>query len=152
MKVKDRFARNRVVSGGFGVSETDQSFKDECDVNFIMERARRGIEPRTNPARPQFGDFSNVPTFQEAFEIVRQAGEEFKKLPAALRRELEDNPANLESITEDMARRYNLLREETPEDSHQASTGGHGGGTPPVKKPKASKAKPDATPTEIVED
>ena len=76
-------------------SLTVQSEANSCDINLIVERARRGIMPITNPAIPQFGDFSDVPDYQTAFERVQAAQAAFDSLPAAVRRRFDNDPALL---------------------------------------------------------
>ena len=82
-------------------SLTVQSEANACDINLIVERARRGIMPITNPAIPQFGDFSDVPDYQTAFERVQAAQAAFDSLPAAVRRRFDNDPALLLNFLND---------------------------------------------------
>lgn len=65
---------------------TQQSGKDDADINVIIERAKRGaiIEPR--PQAPVYGDFTQVPTdLRDALNAIRRADELFMSLDAAVR-------------------------------------------------------------------
>lgn len=122
---------------------TQQQFKRECDVNEIVKRAQRGIAPAfLNNREARYGDFSNVPSLAEAHSLVAAARDAFMELPAALRRELDNDPRNLSQLTQEQAERYKLLKER-PEASPQDDQGS-GGGRPPEKEPKAPKAKSEA--------
>lgn len=71
---------------------TKQSFKEECDVNLIVAKAQKtGVLPMKG--NPLYGDFSEVPEYQEALETVRVAGDQFRGLPAHMRERFENDPA-----------------------------------------------------------
>lgn len=73
---------------------TRQEFQDECDINKLMERYEKtGMLPQQPQREAFYGDFTDLPTFQEAQHIVMQAEAAFASLPARVRREFADNPA-----------------------------------------------------------
>lgn len=76
---------------------TQQSAKDECDINVIVERAKRGADiPNLNPAPPRYGDFTEVPTdLRECLNVVRRADELFMSLDARVRARFENDPAQM---------------------------------------------------------
>lgn len=84
-------------------SKTDQRFKDETDVNMILARYRvtgdkavLGLQPSGEPIRPpQYGDFSEVGTYQECLEVVINAQEQFDALPAVVRKEVGNTPEGM---------------------------------------------------------
>lgn len=130
-------------------SRVQQQHRDECDMNFIVKRAQRGISPIfINTRAPWFGDVSTVPSdLTQAWDLIQAAEAAFSELPAALRRELGNDPRNMGELTEDQIRRFNLGKE--PLASSPEADQGSGGGRPPEKSPKApngpvkgSKAKP----------
>jgi len=95
---------------------TQQQFKDECDINRIVKNAERGISPRfLARGTPQFGDFSNTPSIEEAYDTIQRAHSAFMNLPSQLRLELDNDPANINRLTQDQAERYKLLRELPPQ-------------------------------------
>lgn len=77
-------------------SLTIQSAKDECDINLIIDRAQRGMQPSfVNEGVPQFGDFSDVSDYQSAFNQVLAAQEQFEQLPSSVRERFQNDPAKL---------------------------------------------------------
>lgn len=75
-------------------SLTHQSFKDECDINRILHKYRKtGLIDHVNRYQGQYGDFSEVESFQDALQIVQDANEAFYTLPSELRKELGNDPA-----------------------------------------------------------
>lgn len=73
---------------------TKSEFAAECDINLIMARYERtGILPEDAlAAASRFGDFSQVPTFQEMQDRVIAAHELFDALPAAVRKTFDNDP------------------------------------------------------------
>lgn len=76
---------------------TQQHFKDECDINRIMSRYQELGTPLVDPmiqcrAEPMFGDYSNIPTLQEAQNKLIEANEMFMSLPSSLRKRFGNDP------------------------------------------------------------
>lgn len=71
---------------------THQSFKDECDINSVMERHRLTGIARGSAGRPQYGDFSNLGDYQQALDLVAKADQLFGELPAKVRGRFNNNP------------------------------------------------------------
>lgn len=93
------------------VSVTSQSHKDACDINLIMKRIESGnFDPRTNIREGRFGDFTNVPTFQESLKIVSDVKAEFAALPGEVRARFENDPAQLLAFMEDPANENEAVR------------------------------------------
>ena len=68
-----------------GESLTKQSFADECDINRILERfAITGHVP-DNVRAPSFGDFVDIPSYQDALNAVIEAERSFMQMPANVR-------------------------------------------------------------------
>lgn len=90
---------------------TRQSDKDDCDINVMMARYEAtGVEPRVNPRQPQWGDFSDVPSYQDALNIVRQADEDFMLLSAEVRDRFGNDPAQMLRFLEDEANRDEAVK------------------------------------------
>lgn len=82
-----------------GTSMTLQSAADECDINKMIARFQKtgsyhGIA--NQPAvKPQFGDFSDVPSFETAHQIIIDATDHFASLPSVVRDRFGNNPAKM---------------------------------------------------------
>lgn len=62
-----------------------QQFKDDCDINTILERfAITGVLPQGVQA-PQFGDFTDAMDYHSALNAVIAADQAFMALPASVR-------------------------------------------------------------------
>lgn len=95
-------------------SLTKQSFAADADINTIMERyAKTGylVDP-LNPStrKPQFDDFSSVPDFQEAQEIVARSCEMFDDLPSKLRDRFNNDPLDLLAFMSDPANHEEAIK------------------------------------------
>ncbi|AXH75196.1 MAG: internal scaffolding protein [Microviridae sp.] len=91
-------------------SKTQQQFRDECDINVILQRfGVTGHLPITT-VQPMEGDFTNVQDYQGALETVRAANENFMRLPSLVREKFGQdpkvfvdfclNPANIDAVRE----------------------------------------------------
>jgi len=120
-----------------------QQFKEDCDINGMVVKARRGIPPKfVRKGQPHYADFSNVPDLTEAFSIMERATESFRALPAALRLELHNDPRNLGQLTLEQAERYRLTKTIIREDESDE------GSTPPGQPSRSPEAvKPASLPS-----
>lgn len=78
-----------------------QNFKDECDINNIMEQFGITGELPGSTLPPQYGDFSGVLDYHSAMNAVLAAQDAFAQLPATLRARFENDPNNLIRFLED---------------------------------------------------
>lgn len=105
-------------------SMTDRSFKDECDINKIVERCMRVGWPE-DPGTAQYGDFANMPgTLQEAYDLFHDAEEKFAALPSDLRKVFDNDPAQFLMSFQDPAKKDLLVAHgliETPAHEQKAS-------------------------------
>lgn len=80
---------------------TKQSFKDECDINTIIQRfLRTGQLDLANKLEPRYGDCTGI-EFQSACQTVAAAKSLFAELPAALRNRFENEPAKFLDFVHD---------------------------------------------------
>lgn len=87
-----RFSRSRVsISFKDSVSVTSQEFVRECDVNNLVKRYSQGLMPASSYV-PQFLDVSDLPTFEQAHDMVVSARESFMKLPPHVREVFGNDP------------------------------------------------------------
>lgn len=82
-------------------SLAQQQFKEESDINTIVERFRLSGELPTNLHMPQNMDFETIFDFQSAMNMIRDAQESFAKLPAKVRYRFHNNPAELVDFVSD---------------------------------------------------
>ena len=75
------------------VSRTRQEFQDECDINVIMKRYEKtGVITHYSKREPQYVDFSDVPDFHTAMNVMQDAEAAFMTLPASVRKRFENDP------------------------------------------------------------
>ncbi len=97
-----RTPRERVAVSFDGPGRTKQSFLDECDINFIMNKWKRSGElPPGNPRPPSYGDFSNVDDYLQAQNAIAEADQAFGALPSWIRARFQNDPAELLAFIED---------------------------------------------------
>lgn len=149
-----RDAVNNPVSGEPTI--TKQEFKKEVNINEIINRMRRGINPPAwmTSNTPRYGDFSNMPaSFMEAYAIVEAGEAAFKSLPLDFRRALDHNPANLDKAPRELYEQFGLLKKPAsgeqapPASSRPGNPEGQGDRDLPVKGrqgPKKAAQQPAA--------
>lgn len=88
-------------------NRTKQAYRDECDINKIMERYELvGELPNTlGSPTPSFGDFTTVVDYHTACNAVRNAETAFMTLPGALRARFANDPQNLLAFLADSSNR-----------------------------------------------
>lgn len=81
---------------------TKQADAKDCDINAIFKRFERtGQLPNLIAREGRYGDFSAVPDYQEACEIVRHAEEQFLNLDVELRNRFENDPSKFLAFATD---------------------------------------------------
>lgn len=84
-------------------SLAQQQFKEESDINTIVERFGLNGELPVQPVMPQYGDFSGVNDFQSAMNAVLKAQADFMELPAKVRSRFDNDPQKLLEFVADDA-------------------------------------------------
>ena len=86
-------------------SLTDQSQKRDCDVNYILAKFRETgtLSDPLHPSsrQPLFGDFTDVPDYQGALDLIAQADDAFMQLPAKVRAKFANNPQEIFDFLKD---------------------------------------------------
>lgn len=91
-------------------TRTKQADKEACDINNILRRYEKtGILSDMILENPQYGDFSDVASFQEACQVVRVAEEQFGALSARVRERFGNDPANMLAFCADPANRAEMV-------------------------------------------
>jgi len=83
------------------VSQTQQQFADEVDVNVILSRfGVSGAMPRVPDG--VYGDFSGIESYDDALAVIEAAEAQFMKLPASVREKFQNDPAVLVRMANEM--------------------------------------------------
>jgi phage internal scaffolding protein len=76
-------------------SLAQQHFKEECDINTILQKFNiTGLLPEA-PLSPRYGDFTGIGDYHTALNRVLAAQDEFEALPAQIRARFNNDPAQL---------------------------------------------------------
>lgn len=94
MKIRSRY-EVYVPSAGMEfveLSQAQQHFKDECDINNIIASFdTTGVMP-SGTAQPVFGDFSGVPDLADTYASLISAKSDFDHLPLKIRERFNYDP------------------------------------------------------------
>lgn len=86
----------RVATLNAEPSKTQKHFKDQCDVNKIIEKFKKtGQITHVANNTGVYADLSQRPDYFTALQTVVKAEQAFMSLPAKLRQKLMNDPANL---------------------------------------------------------
>lgn len=124
-----------------------QEFAEESDINSIMKKYERtGIMPMSD-RQPFYGDFTDLPSYMDAQNIIIAADEAFSSLPANVRREFDNDPAKFVEFASDKKnldkmREWGLAEPLEPVQADPAVDGPPAGGPAP-KAPEAAPAASD---------
>jgi len=89
---------------------TDQSQAAEADVNNVMKRyMQTGVLPGVNVAAT-YGDFADVPSYQDALNLVINAQHQFNSLDAYQRKKFENDPAQFLAFATDPKNAEELIK------------------------------------------
>ncbi len=125
---------------------TKQSFKDETDINKILQRAQKaGTLSHLEKYQGSYGDFADFDFFESSLQLAK-GGEIFDALPSELRSEFHQSPAEFFDYVND-PKNLDDLRKKLP---GLAAPGRQNidvsGKTAPDDKPEATPAAAEATP------
>lgn len=73
-------------------SLTQQQFKDECDINYIVEQFGVTGKLPIVTVQPLAGDFSGIDDYQSAVNAVKAAEQNFMALPSKIRARFGSDP------------------------------------------------------------
>lgn len=82
---------------------TQQSFKDECDINTIVDRFGLTGELPSTARAPMVGDFSAISDYKSALDAVMAADVRFMEFPAAVRAQFDNDPQLMLDFVADAA-------------------------------------------------
>lgn len=91
-------------------SMTKQSFKDECDINHIINRYdNTGLVAHLNQAQAKYGDVTQVTDYHDAMNIVAAAQQQFMMLNPKIRDHFNNDPAEFLDAANDPDKREELV-------------------------------------------
>lgn len=81
---------------------TVQSFALESDINHIVARALSGHSiSNVNSRVARFGDFSNIPSYQDALDLVKRANGLFDAMPSKVRNRFDNDASKMIAFLQD---------------------------------------------------
>lgn len=102
---------------------TQQNFKEECDINTLVQRFGIGYQMPEGLVAPQYGDFSHISDYHQALNQIAAARETFEQLPAHVRDRFQNDPGRFVDFSIDPANAKELVklglateRKESPEE------------------------------------
>lgn len=82
-----------VKDGEHNLYEEIQSHKDSTDLQLIINRYMNGDPTVLARVQGAYGDFSEMPqSMHEAYDLMRKAEHDFKKLPAEIQASFDNDP------------------------------------------------------------
>lgn len=96
-------ASNEAAIDEFDESKTDQSMREEADINTLIKRFAVGQPKAFTGKVPVYGDFTGVGDFREAMHAVMEAEASFMQMPAELRARLDNDPQRFLEFCNDPA-------------------------------------------------
>lgn len=91
-------------------------FLKESDINFLLARYKNtgslytADEMLKASRRPQFGDFTGIPDYQETLDKVNSALAMFQDLPLKIRQRFHDSPTELLAFLQDEHNRDEAIK------------------------------------------
>lgn len=123
IKLKEFLKRpGKMDADGKPLYTTEQHHKKECDINYIIDKYdKTGVIKHVSKFEGKFGDMTGM-DFQAMQFKIAQATNMFNELPAEIRSQFANNPANLLSFMEDennrpKAIKMGLIREDWTEET-----------------------------------
>lgn len=81
-KVLDNGTIKLIPSGKENIQDRINSFRDSCDISYILRRLQMGDNSVLTDKVPYYGDFTSVPkSYAEALQYVIDAEKKFYDLP-----------------------------------------------------------------------
>jgi phage internal scaffolding protein len=84
-------------------TRAQQHHKDECDINVIVKRFGITGKMPVNQSEARYGDFTAAEDYHTALNRIIEAEDDFMALPAEIRTQFDNNPANLIGFLNDPA-------------------------------------------------
>lgn len=113
------------------LSLAQQSFRDETDINNILERFNITGELPGGQTQPQYGDFLESPVdYKQALDVVKGAQSAFNALPAALRARFDNDATKFVDFASNEANRDEAYKLGLLDPSYRKDVPAQAGGAP----------------------
>lgn len=90
---------------------TDQSWLKSQDINNIMKKYQKtGVLPETRAHLAQYLDVSEVPSLEDAHDMVMEARSMFMELPSDVRKLMDNDPTKLYDYCKDPKNQEFLIK------------------------------------------
>lgn len=128
-------------------SLAQQSFKDEVDINYLLERFRVTGQMPQGVRVPTYGDFTGLTDYRSALDAVNRANDSFMALPAEVRSRFGNDPQKFIEFASD-SNNLDELRKLGLAVPAKPDVGGIGGAAPDAKPDVgvSGAVAPDAKP------
>lgn len=101
-RIRVQFDMPRDKDGKVIPGRAKQEFKDECNIQNILDLHRGGYEiTHLNKGQARWGDFSNAISFKEASDAVFATKRAFDELPSKVRKKFANDPGELFKFLDD---------------------------------------------------
>lgn len=90
-------------------SLTQQQFKDDVDINVLLERYKVTGQLPQGVRLPSYGDFNGVSDYRSAMEAIRKATDSFMEMPASLRARFDNDPQKFLEFVSDEKNRDEII-------------------------------------------
>ena len=123
-------------------SLTQQQFKEDSDINVMLEKFKvTGVMPQ-GVRMPSYGDFTGVSDYRSAVEAIHKAEMAFMDMPANVRNRFDNDPQKFLEFCADPknaeeAARLGLVDPRQPKAPLEVTVVGGIGGVAPDGEPKA---------------
>lgn len=134
-----------------GSSMAQQQYKDECDINNIMNKYNTtGQFTHLTSKTGHFADFTQITDYREMLETVQYANDAFASLPADVRARFGNDPAQLLNFVQDEKNydegvKLGLVQPKTPSELQQLTAELKNANTQNAKNQTADKNKKQTT-------
>lgn len=91
-------------------SLTQQQFLEESDINNIIARYRLQGVVNSSGRQPMYGDFTNLPSYQEALDIVNRGADIFMSLSSDIRGRFDNDPSKFLEFANDKSNVDDLIK------------------------------------------
>lgn len=122
-------------------SLAQQQFKDEVDINVLLERFKVTGRMPESIQLPSYGDFTQVSDYRSALQAVTQARDSFMELPASVRAEFGNSPQRFLEFVSDEKNLPKMREMGLANAAKQVAAQAAGGGTPPEPAPAPAPSK-----------